>query len=80
MIKVTRIPTIIPEIRLVTIVVNKVIEKIINCSEPIRNTFLMFSGDANLYPVYTNIAAKAGSGIFRNSVANNKIKTTKKLA
>ncbi len=80
MIKVIKIPTKIPVIKLVAIVVNKVTKKIINCSFPTLKTFLIFSGEANLYPVKTNIAAKAGKGILRNSVANNKINANKKPA
>jgi len=47
-INVAKIPTKIPVIKLVAIVVNKVIKKIISCSFPTLNTLTIFSGDANL--------------------------------
>ena len=75
-----KIPTKIPVIKLVAIVVSKVTKKIINCSLPTLNTFAILSGEANLYPVKTKIAAKAGKGIFLNSEANNKINKTKNEA
>ena len=46
--KVMIIPTMIPVIKLVEIVTNRVTKKIINCSDPTRNTFFKFSGEANL--------------------------------
>ena len=60
------IPTLIPVIKLVNNVVNKVARKINICSLPISATFLNVLGVASLYPVYTNIAAKAAKGILRN--------------
>ena len=48
MINVVSIPTSIQLIKLVRMVTNNVTRKIISCSDPIWNVFLIFSGEANL--------------------------------